>query len=56
MGTTVGEVRGRSIFAAAMIAAVGRETIEFTTVGSKRSQVLELFRASSRPLDSTAIP
>jgi hypothetical protein len=56
MGTTVGEVRDRSIPAEGMIAAVGRETIEITTVGSKRSQVLELFRAISRPLDSTTIP
>jgi hypothetical protein len=36
--------------------AVGSETIEITTVGFERPQVLELFRAISRPLDSTVIP
>jgi hypothetical protein len=35
---------------------VGSETIEITTVTFERSQVLELFRAISRPLASTVIP
>ena len=35
---------------------VGSETIEITTVRFERSQVLELFRETSRPLDSTVIP
>jgi hypothetical protein len=36
--------------------ADGSETIEITTVRFERSQVLELFRAIARPLDSTVIP
>jgi hypothetical protein len=35
---------------------VGSETIEITTIRFERSQVLELFRETSLPLDSMVIP
>jgi hypothetical protein len=68
VGNNRGEVRDSSIthggavlparvdLGDAKVEVDGSETIEITTVRFERSQVLELFRETSLPLDSMVIP